>query len=85
MPAFFGIVQHVHVDRHLGGGQIGAGRSVDRLSDDRLALGDLGALSVDGRDPFSLSAPTSSAGKLFGRGPRGLPDWLFWKGLPHGG
>jgi len=30
--------------------QIGAGRFVDQLSDDRLALGDLLALSIDGRD-----------------------------------
>jgi hypothetical protein len=25
------------------------------------------------------------AGKLFGRGPRRLPDWLFWKRLCSGG
>jgi hypothetical protein len=34
---------------------------------------------------FSLSASTSNAGKFFGRGPRGLPDWPFLKRLCTGG
>jgi len=37
-----------HVDQHLGGAQIGARRLVDHLLDDRLTLGDLAALAVDG-------------------------------------
>jgi hypothetical protein len=42
-----------HVDQHLGRAQIGAGGFVDQLSDDRLALGDLAALSVN-RDENGL-------------------------------
>jgi hypothetical protein len=48
MPAFFSA--SFSIDRHLGRAQIGAGRFVDQLSDDRLAVGDLSVLSVDGRD-----------------------------------
>ena len=40
-----GLLQHV--DQHLGRAQIGAGRFVDQLRDDRLALGDLAPLSVN--------------------------------------
>jgi hypothetical protein len=47
MPAFLDVLQHV--DRQLGRAQIGAGRFADQVSDDRLALGDLSALTVDGR------------------------------------
>ena len=36
-----------HVEQHLGRAQIGAGRFVDHLRDDRLALGDLAPLPVD--------------------------------------
>jgi hypothetical protein len=39
-----------HVDQHLGRAQIGSGRFVDHLRDDRLALGDLAAPSVDRHD-----------------------------------
>jgi hypothetical protein len=67
-----GILQYV--DQHLGRAQIGAGRFVDQLSDDRLALGDLSARPSMVASTFSSNAATGSAGKLFGRGPRGLPD-----------
>jgi hypothetical protein len=33
----------------------------------------------------SFSAATNSADKSLRRGPRGLPDWPFWNGLPRGG
>jgi hypothetical protein len=36
-----------HVEQHLGRPQIGDGGFVDQLMDDRLALGDLAAFSVD--------------------------------------
>jgi len=39
-----------HVDQHLGRAQIGTCRFVDHLRDDRLALGDLAAPSVDRHD-----------------------------------
>jgi hypothetical protein len=32
-----------------------------------------------------LSASTCNAGKFFGRGPRGLPDWPFLNRLCTGG
>ena len=63
-----------HVDQQLGRAQIGAGRFADQLSDDRLALGDLSALSVDGRDHLLVERVDQQCGKFFGRGPRGLPD-----------
>ena len=39
-----------HVDQHLGRAQIGTRRFVDHLGDDRLALGDRAAASVDRHD-----------------------------------
>jgi hypothetical protein len=42
----FDVLQYV--EQHLGGAQIGAGRFVDQLSDDRVALGDAAALAAGG-------------------------------------
>jgi hypothetical protein len=36
-----------HVEKHLGGAQIGLGRFVDHLRDDRLAFGDRTSVAVD--------------------------------------
>src|SRR5208282_524578 len=49
----------------LGGAQIGAGRSVDQLSDNRLALGDLGSPSVDGRDHLLVECPDQQRRQAF--------------------
>ena len=74
-----------HVDQHLGRTQIGADRFFDQLSDDRLLLGDLARSPSMVATTLSLSASTSGAITLFGRGPRGLPDWPFLQRLCTGG
>ena len=54
--------------QHLGAAQIGAGRFVDQLSDDRAALGDLAALRRWSRPPSRRAqgpaAPASFSGAV---------------------
>ena len=58
-----------HVKQHLGRPQIGGGGFIDQLMDDRFALGDLAAFSVD-RDEDAPSLPSPACGGGLGWGQR---------------